>query len=63
MWSGFDLRPRNLFDRTPFYPYTPAPVRPMASQPGATPGPGERAQPGSTAVEPPGSNREPERRK
>ena len=20
MWSGFDLRPRNLFDRTPFYP-------------------------------------------
>ena len=23
MWSGFDLRPRNLFDRTPFYPYTP----------------------------------------
>jgi len=29
MWSGFDLRPRNLFDRTPFYPYTPvAPVVP-----------------------------------
>jgi primary-amine oxidase len=25
MWSGFDLRPRNFFDRTPFYPYTPAP--------------------------------------
>jgi hypothetical protein len=23
MWSGFDLRPRNLFDRTPFYPHTP----------------------------------------
>ena len=21
MWSGFDMRPRNLFDRTPFYPY------------------------------------------
>jgi hypothetical protein len=20
MWSGFDLRPRNLFDRTPLYP-------------------------------------------
>jgi Cu2+-containing amine oxidase len=24
MWSGLDLRPRNLFDRTPFYPYPPA---------------------------------------
>jgi primary-amine oxidase len=24
MWSGFDLRPRNFFDRTPFYPYAPA---------------------------------------
>ena len=21
MWSGFDMRPSNLFDRTPFYPY------------------------------------------
>lgn len=21
MWGGFDLRPRNLFDRTPFFPY------------------------------------------
>jgi primary-amine oxidase len=30
MWSGFDLRPRNFFDRTPFYPYSPAP--PVASQ-------------------------------
>ena len=20
MWGGFDMRPRNLFDRTPFYP-------------------------------------------
>jgi primary-amine oxidase len=29
MWSGFDLKPRNLFDRTPFYPYAPpAPARP-----------------------------------
>jgi hypothetical protein len=25
MWSGVDLRPRNLFDRTPFYPYPPPP--------------------------------------
>ena len=34
MWSGFDLRPRNLFDRTPFYPYAPpAPApRPAAAQ-------------------------------
>ena len=53
MWSGFDLRPRNLFDRTPFYPYTPAPVRPIASQPGATRGTGEESQPGSTAAEAP----------
>ena len=21
-WSGFDLRPRNLFDRTPFFDYS-----------------------------------------
>jgi hypothetical protein len=28
MWSGFDLRPRHLFDRTPFYPYTPPGPRP-----------------------------------
>ena len=57
MWSGFDLRPRNLFDRTPFYPYTPAPVRPLASQPGA--GRGRRTG-GSQArrpSEPPGNNR------
>ena len=34
MWSGFDLRPRNLFDRTPFYPYAPPPpaTRPAAAQ-------------------------------
>ena len=29
MWSGFDLRPRNFFDRTPFYPYPP--VTPAAN--------------------------------
>jgi hypothetical protein len=63
MWSGFDLKPRNLFDRTPFYPYTPEPLRPMAGQPGATPGRGEEARPGSTAVEPQGNNRAPEQRK
>ncbi len=59
MWSGFDLRPRNLFDRTPFYPYPPAPARAIANQPGA-PAAGERAQPGSTAVEPPANNRQPQ---
>ena len=39
MWSGFDLRPRNLFDRTPFYPYSPAPpARPGANaRPNADP--------------------------
>ncbi len=31
MWSGFDLRPRNFFDRTPFYPYPPSP---QAARPG-----------------------------
>ncbi len=31
MWSGFDLRPRNFFDRTPFYPYPP--VTPPAASP------------------------------
>ncbi len=36
MWSGVDLRPRNLFDRTPFYPYTPPPP----------PRPANRAAPG-----------------
>ena len=39
MWSGFDLRPRNFFDRTPFYPYAPAPppgaTRPPAGSRGA----------------------------
>jgi primary-amine oxidase len=37
MWSGVDLRPRNLFDRTPFYPYPPPPPPQQAStrRPGA----------------------------
>ena len=63
MWSGFDLRPRNLFDRTPFYPYTPEPARPLANQrtqPGASePSPGGAA----TAVETPRPTPAPERRK
>jgi Cu2+-containing amine oxidase len=37
MWSGVDLRPRNLFDRTPFYPYTPDPPRMATVRPEAVP--------------------------
>ncbi len=62
MWSGFDLRPRNFFDRTPFYPYTPEPPRPLANQRtgpgGSRPSPG-----GATAVETPRTEPPPERRK
>jgi Copper amine oxidase, enzyme domain len=45
MWSGFDFRPRNLFDRTPFYPYAPPPpARPAVNpQPGGEPGAEGRA--------------------
>jgi hypothetical protein len=32
MWSGVDLRPRNLFDRTPFYPYSPPQPAPAQAQ-------------------------------
>jgi hypothetical protein len=27
MWAGFDLRPRTLFDRTPFFPYKDKPAK------------------------------------
>ena len=54
MWSGFDLRPRNLFDRTPFYPYSPAPpARPGASAtPSADPQDrtGQATAPAATSV-------------
>jgi Copper amine oxidase, enzyme domain len=62
MWSGFDLRPRNLFDRTPFYPYTPAPARPLANRRGE-PGAREATRPGSTAAEPPTTAPAPDRRR
>jgi primary-amine oxidase len=35
MWSGFDLRPRHLFDRTPFYPYPAASTAPRPATSGA----------------------------
>jgi hypothetical protein len=63
MWSGFDLRPRNLFDRTPFYPYTPAPpVRPLANA-GPEAAADERSRNTSTTAEPPRENGAPDRRK
>ncbi len=62
MWSGFDLRPRNFFDRTPFYPYTPERPRPVARQGQGEPTDPRQPVPG-TAVEPPQNRPEPERRK
>ena len=62
MWSGFDLRPRNLFDRTPFYPYTPTPSRPLAHQ-RTEPGLGEEGRRGSAAVETPPNRPGPDQRK
>jgi hypothetical protein len=61
MWSGVDLKPRNLFDRTPFYPYTPP--RPIARGPAQPAGvAGEQPQPAAaTGVAPDTSV--PERRK
>jgi len=40
MWSGFDLKPRNLFDRTPFYPYAPPTPAPPADAEGRRAVPG-----------------------
>jgi hypothetical protein len=51
MWSGFDLRPRNLFDRTPFYPYSPAPPAPLGAN--ARPN-GDRAEETGRASAPAG---------
>ncbi len=53
MWSGIDLRPRNLFDRTPFYPYaaTPSPqqVNRRGGRGASDRGTGENAQPAAPA--------------
>jgi Cu2+-containing amine oxidase len=57
MWSGFDLRPRNLFDRTPFYPYTPAPpARTGRNTASAASGENDRStrEPAVTPAEEPG---------
>jgi primary-amine oxidase len=60
MWSGFDLKPRNLFDRTPFYPYTPAPAPRAGNRgqqdpddpvaPGANPAGGNQSEPNSSTA-------------
>jgi Cu2+-containing amine oxidase len=61
MWSGFDLRPRNFFTQTPFYPFTPEPPRPLANrQP--QPGDPQPNQDGAAAVEPQRNIPGPERR-
>lgn len=53
MWSGIDLRPRNLFDRTPFYPYSSTPPSPQANRRGgrgvSDRGAGASAQPAAAA--------------
>ncbi len=62
MWSGVDLRPRNLFDRTPFYPYTPPPppqqanTRPRAAD-------GDDAPLPAPASEQPASRTSPDQRR
>jgi Cu2+-containing amine oxidase len=62
MWSGVDLRPRNLFDRTPFYPYPPEPP-PLQAQrrPGATGG--QEGPNPAAASEPPNGTATPDQRR
>jgi hypothetical protein len=64
MWSGVDLKPRNLFDRTPFYPYSPVPpVSPLqAANPRRAIGPEGRNPPAATE-EPPTDRSNPDQRK
>jgi hypothetical protein len=63
MWSGLDLKPRNLFDRTPFYPYPPAPPLRQAANRGGD-GQGEQVIPrGSPAAQVPPDRQDPDRRK
>jgi Cu2+-containing amine oxidase len=64
MWSGFDLRPRNLFDRTPFYPYSPAPPPRQAAhlRTGVPADEASASRPGAAAAEPPADRSPPDRR-
>ena len=63
MWSGFDLRPRNLFDRTPFYPYTPAPPPQQAGSRRGGGDPDQPSRPAANAAEPPPNPSVPDQRK
>jgi Cu2+-containing amine oxidase len=62
MWSGVDLRPRNLFDRTPFYPFTPAPPPRQAANAPNQVDPNRPARP-VNAAEPPGNRSVPDQRR
>ncbi|MHB1559456.1 MAG: copper amine oxidase [Isosphaeraceae bacterium] len=49
MWSGVDLKPRNLFDRTPFYPYAPPPPPQQANRGGRNASDREAGEGGANA--------------
>jgi hypothetical protein len=64
MWSGLDLKPRNLFDRTPFYPYPPPPpAAPQARARGAGADDDDAGRAGATAIEPAPNRTAPDQRK
>ncbi len=63
MWSGLDLKPRNLFDRTPFYPYPPTPPAPLVRARGAGAGEEEGGRAGGTAAESAPRSTPPDQRK
>jgi hypothetical protein len=64
MWSGVDLKPRNLFDRTPFYPYPPPPpAAPQARARGAGADDDDAGRAGATAIEPAPNRTAPDQRK
>jgi len=63
MWSGFDLRPRNLFDRTPFYPYSPEPARPVAQTRSAEASESRQPAPAGPVAQPTPAHPQPESKK